>query len=151
MTAATIIILGEIREELDAPIADVWKLIADFAHPERIAPTIARVEMIGDGVGAVRVVHTVRGLAIRERLLECDPALKRLRYEIVGGSDMPCAGVTSYCCTIRLAPLPDGRTSAHWRSEGTGDAPIDPVRDYLDTLYRTANRQIAAVANGQCS
>jgi carbon monoxide dehydrogenase subunit G len=135
--------LASVEQEIDGPIVAIWAIVTDFSHPQRLAPTIDSAETTGAGVGAVRVVRSSRGLMIHEKLLACDPAGYLFRYAVLDSGDMPFANVTRYECTVRLHALSARRTRIGWHSEGTVEGPIDPVRAFLETLYRNANRNIA--------
>jgi len=139
----TVIELASVREEIAGSAPAIWEMLTDFGHPQRLAPTIDHTVLRGEGVGAVRTVHSSRGLQIHEKLLECDTAAYRFSYAILDSGDMPFAHVTSYRCTILLWPLDDARTEIHWRSEGTVDGPLAPITEFLTALYRRANAQIA--------
>ena len=139
--------LAAVREDITAPARAVWRVLTDWAHPERLAPTILRTET----TGAVRIVTSSRGLSIHEALLDCDRDAYLFRYEILDSGDMPFAGVTSYRCTARLTRRTDAITEIAWRSEGTLDGPPEPIRDFLTGLYRTANKRIAQEACREAS
>lgn len=143
--------LANISLEIDAPTAAIWAVLADFARPQRIAPTIDYCTALGSGVGAIRVVETSRGLTIRERLLECDEEAGRFRYEILAGGNMPFAHVTSYECTVTVTPRPNGATEIGWSSIGGVDGPVEPISEYLTALYRRATECIRVEVAGQQS
>jgi|GEM_PF-281626 len=135
--------LATVEDTIDAPIAAIWAVVTDFSHPQRLAPTIDSAETTGTGVGAVRVVRSSRGLNIHEELVACDPARYLFRYAVLDSGDMPFANVTRYECTVRLHAVSAQRTRIGWRSEGAVEGPIAPIRAFLETLYRNANRNIA--------
>ena len=130
--------LASVSEVIAARAADVWAILADFAHPQRLAPTILRCAVSGSGVGAIRVIESSRGLRIHERLVECDFAAGRFRYEILDDGDMPFAGVSSYDCTVTVEPRADGSTMIRWASVGNVTGPIGAIEEFLTTLYRGA-------------
>ncbi len=140
---AQMIELATVQERVAGSAEAIWHLLTDFGHPQTLAPTIIAASVTGDGPGAVRVVTSSRGLEIHEKLITCDRAGYLFRYSILDSGDMPFAHVTSYTCTVRLVPLSDAITQIHWRSDGTVDGPLQPIRDFLTTLYRNANRRIA--------
>lgn len=119
----------------------VWDLLTDFGNPQRLAPSILACELVGE----VRTVRSSRGLTIREEMVTCDRADWRFGYRILDDGDMPFAGVTRYDCTVTLQPVAGG-TRVMWRSEGDVDGPLAPVTAFLDTLYRAAIANIAAIA-----
>ena len=141
--------LGRASGEIDAPVGEVWSGLTDFANPQRLAPAIASGSATGEGVGAVRVVQSARGLLIQERLLECDAEVGRFRYEVLDIGDMPLAGITRYECTVTLQSLPGDRTAIEWSSSGSADRAIGPITEFLDALYARAKDSIqAAIGRG---
>ena len=77
--------MASIRREIviDASPQSVWNAVADWgALHERLAPgfvTDCRVE------GSDRVVTFFNGSVVRERIIDCDEAARRLAWSIVDG------------------------------------------------------------------
>ena len=140
--------LAQVCEWIAPPPPAVWGVLSDFGHPQRLAPTIMRCDVVGEGVGAVRTVHSSSGALIRERLIECDAVRLRLVYEVLDGGDMPFAGIDSYRATVALAAK-DGGTTVNWQAEGTVSGSLDPVERYLARLYRAAIARIAVLAGSE--
>lgn len=138
--------LAHVAQDVAAPADALWAVLCDFAHPQRLSPTIVECTADGAGVGAVRCVFSARGLVIYERLVECDPATLRFVYEVLPRGDMPFAGLTSYRARVSLTPLDDGRTRISWMAEGDADGPRDDITAFLRELYSTAIRNLAAAA-----
>ena len=118
--------LACVTDVLAASITDVWAVVSDFGHPQRLAPSIVCCTVSGEGVGAVRIVESSRGLRIHERLVECDFAAGRFCYEVLDDGDMPFAGVTSYDCTVVVSEHAGGATEICWSSVGDITGPIEP-------------------------
>ena len=102
---------------IDAPIAEVWKILRDFSGHDRWHPAVERSSidagMQTDQVGAVRNFSLVGGERLRERLLALSDLDHCLRYSIVE-SDVP---LIDYCAEIFLKPVTDGnRTFWSWHS-----------------------------------
>lgn len=143
-----IVEFARVDVDLADAAADVWRVLTDFGWPQVLAPTVMRCDLDGEGVGAVRTVHSSRGLTIREELLECDAARGRFRYRVLPSGDMPLAGIVSYECTVVVRPR-DGGTRLSWRSAGTADGALPPITAFLAALYRNASANItAALAAG---
>lgn len=137
--------LARVTGTIAAPVEDIWDVLTDFAHPQRLAPTIAHCSMSGEGVGAIRTVQSSRGLTIHERLLECDRATGCFRYEVLDSGDMPFAHITCYECTVTMTSQSDGTTDITWSSVGNADGPIEPIAEFLGALYRRANDNIRTI------
>lgn len=137
--------LALVTEWIDTPTAAVWAIVSDFANPQRLVPTIALCEVSGVGVGAVRTVHSSRGLRIEERLTESDPTRLRFAYEVLESGDMPFAGVDQYQARVTLVPE-FGGTTIIWHATGTLSGPAEPVSEFLGKLYRGAIARIAILA-----
>lgn len=136
--------LAAVNDVIAAPMADVWAVLTDFANPQRLAASIDSCTVSGSGVGAIRIVGSSRGLTIHERLLECDLATGRYRYEVLPEGDMPFADVTSYECTVILSALPDGATRIVWSTFGGVRGPVAPITEFLGPLYQRATDRIRA-------
>jgi hypothetical protein len=101
--------MGEARVEgeVEAPLADVWKLVSDFVG----FPAARGLDVTGDGQG-VGMTRTIRreGSEVIERLEALDDEAKRLSYSIVKAS-MP---VRDYLSTIELSAISDDKTGVVW-------------------------------------
>ncbi len=102
---------------IDAPLAEVWRLLRDFNGHEDWHPTIAqsRIEAgrAGDEVGAVRRFSLADGSVLRERLLALSDSEPGYSYCILD-APLPLIG---YVAHLRLKPVTDGRrTFWEWRS-----------------------------------
>jgi carbon monoxide dehydrogenase subunit G len=77
--------MASLRKEIDveAPAAAVWDAVRDFprAHP-RLFPGVLLASRAEEGGRSVRFAN---GLELRERLVACDEAQRRLVYAAVGG------------------------------------------------------------------
>ncbi len=54
---------------IEAPAADVWRAIADYAHVDSFHPAVERVSMLSDsqsGVGTARICHFYDGTSATE-------------------------------------------------------------------------------------
>ncbi len=140
--------LASVSATIDANAQRIWDVLLDFGHPERLAPSIAGTTLTGEGPGAVRIVKSARGLEIHEQLVECEVAGGRFRYVVLASGEMPFPGITSYDCTITLAPLSNEQTRVVWRSEGEINGPAAPIRKFLSELYANAIGHISVHVAG---
>ena len=95
--------------ELGAPPAKVWELIGQFGGSWH--PLIANIKLIGTGVGQLRVIETIDGKQIVERLDAIDNTAHLYRYTNIGG--IP---ASSYTGVLEVKPKGAG-SSVEWRSQ----------------------------------
>lgn len=101
--------------EIDAPPAEVWARIGDFAdmswHP-RIASVDAPA---GNTEGELRTLEFVGGGTMEEELSRYQP--DRMRYStFIGHVNVDLLPATNYSSTITVKPLDDGaRSLVEWR------------------------------------
>ena len=118
------------RVDLAAPPDKVWALVGDFRASWH--PLIANVKLIGSGIGQLRVIETIDGKQIVERLDAIDNAARFYRY--TGISGLPASDYTG-----RLEVKPNGAgSSVEWSAQylpkGQGDV---VVRTIVSTLFKT--------------
>ena len=92
----------ELSEEMAAPASAAWEKLADFGGLDWM-PGVEKVEVEGEGIGAVRTV-SMGPMNIKERLESFDDAGRSLSYSITEGP-MP---VENYLATIRVSESGDG-------------------------------------------
>ncbi len=85
-----------------APASAAWEKLADFGGLDWM-PGVEKVEVEGEGIGAVRTV-SMGPMNIKERLESFDDAGRSLSYSITEGP-MP---VENYLATIRVSESGDG-------------------------------------------
>lgn len=120
-----------------APADQIWEVLTDFGHPQRLARSIEACEMTGHGVGAVRRV-TVRGRTIHERLELLDSADYTLSYRALDIGDMPAPGIAAYLATVSLRAIAEDLTKIVWRGEGEVDGSEAPDTRHFVALYERA-------------
>lgn len=96
-----------VEGEIAAPIADVWKVVGDFAELLRVQKLPTTVE--GEGIGMIRRVQMGPAVIV-ERLESHDDASYTTVYSIVEGP-IP---VTDYRATITLESVTDDTTKINW-------------------------------------
>jgi Polyketide cyclase / dehydrase and lipid transport/Domain of unknown function (DUF4331) len=112
--------------ELAAPPDTVWSLVGQFAGDWH--PLVARVSLIGTGVGQLRKIETLDRKEIVERLDAIDNAKRFYRYELVAG--IP---ASRYTGTLEVMPKGSGSVTS-WRVQFLGPA---AVRRMLVPLLKT--------------
>jgi uncharacterized protein YndB with AHSA1/START domain len=103
---------------IDAPAADVWRIVRDFNGLPSWTPFAAesRIEqnMQPDQVGCIRNFRMRDGGRIRERLLSLSDYDLTYSYAMIE-SQMP---VKDYIASLSLTPVTEGnRTFAEWQAD----------------------------------
>jgi hypothetical protein len=112
--------------EVAAAPDDVWSVVGDFGGAWH--PLVARVDVIGTGVGQLRTIEMLDGKEIVERLEAIDNARRSYRYAHIAGMHVP-----HYTGTVEVKP--NGRGSVvDWRVHFLGPA---SVRGMLSPLLKT--------------
>jgi hypothetical protein len=119
------------KVDLNAEPDKVWTLIGQFGNGNW-HPLIADIRLIGTGVGALRVIKTIDGKEIIERLESLDNDKRLYRYTNVAG-----LGVSQYTGTLGVTPKAGGCT-VEWRAEFLADnQPVLVARTIVATLFKT--------------
>jgi hypothetical protein len=115
---------------LDATPDRVWKLIGQFGGDWH--PLIANIKLIGAGIGELRVIETIDGKRIIERLDAIDNSNRSYRYTNISG--IP---ASDYTGTLEVKPNGIGST-VEWRAQYVGNGQGDiVVRTIVSTLFKT--------------
>jgi hypothetical protein len=116
--------------ELAAAPEAVWSAIGEFNLAWH--PAVARVRLIGTGIGQLRVLGTLDGREIVERLEEIDTAKRWYRYALVAG-----VPASHYAGTIDVRSNGSG-CIADWRVDFlANNQPDIVVRTMVSTLINT--------------
>jgi hypothetical protein len=117
------------RVDLKTEPDTVWALIGQFGGYWH--PLIATTNLIGTGIGALRVIETIDGKRIIERLDAVDDVSRSYRYSNVSG--LP---VSNYTGFLEVKPNGAG-SSVEWHAQylanGQGDV---VVRTIISTLFK---------------
>jgi hypothetical protein len=115
--------------DLKAEPGEVWALIGPFDcywHP-----LIADIKLIGTGVGTLRVIETIDGKKIIERLDALDNSNRSYRYSNISG--LP---VSNYTGSLTVKP-DGGGSSVEWRAQYlANDQGNIVVRTIISTLFK---------------
>ena len=119
-----------VRIDLNAAPDKVWALIGDFDASWH--PLIASIKLIGGGIGQLRVIETIDGKQIIERLDAIDNSARFYRYTSISG--IP---ASDYTGIFEVKPNGAG-SSVEWGAQylpkGQGDV---VVRTIISTLFKT--------------
>jgi hypothetical protein len=118
------------RIDLDAAPDKVWAIIGDFGGSWH--PLIANIKLIGTGIGQLRVIDTIDGKQIIERLDAIDDSARFYRYTSISG--IP---ASDYAARLEVKPNGAG-SSVEWGAQylpkGQGDV---VARSIISTLFKT--------------
>ena len=92
----------------------VWEMVRDFGGIQRWnSAAVEKVEVEGQGVGAVRTILVPGGLTLQEKLEAFDEPGRSFSYSFEGKSPLPVEG---YLATIRVLPGEAGAARIEWES-----------------------------------
>ena len=73
----------EVRREVAAPPADVWRTVRDVVGYAEVAPNLSRAEIVaGSGEGMIRRCTNTRGGSWSERCTLWDEDARRYRFDV---------------------------------------------------------------------
>jgi hypothetical protein len=117
--------------ELVASPDKVWALIGDFGAAWE--PLVANINTVGTGVGQIRVIETIDGKRIIERLEAMDNSSRSYRYAMLGGIQ-----ATDYTGTMSVNPKGTGSV-VQWQVQYWADGQPDIlVKTVITTLLKTS-------------
>lgn len=101
-----------VTEELPVPAASVWELVRDFGGARRWLPgMIQKLELEGEGVGAIRTITLPGDTLLHEQLRAFDDPGMSFTYAIVRESPLP---VRDYVAKLAVAAAGPSRCRVHW-------------------------------------
>ena len=106
-----------IAKKMTLPSQTAWEAISRFGRLDAWFPTIASCAVQGEGVGAHRHMRLKRGGDITDRLVEIDPAKRRLAYQRIK-SPFP---VSAYKGTVEVFESFDSRAVVVWTVDFESD------------------------------
>lgn len=109
---------------------ELWALLGDLSGAGLIEGMVERVEVVGEGAGAVRSLILPGGAgAVVERIEEYDPAERYYIYRVIDSGPIDLA---SYIAMVRAQPAGPGQSIASWISKGQAvDGKADEMRAIL--------------------
>jgi hypothetical protein len=124
--------LQDIADSVDLEAAPdrVWTLVGQFDPAWH--PLVANVRMVGSGIGQLRVIETIDGKQIVERLEAIDDSTRTYRYSNISG--IP---ASNYTGILAVKPRGSG-SSVVWSARFLPDNQPDiVVRAIVSTLFKT--------------
>jgi hypothetical protein len=113
--------------DLSTPPDQVWTVIGAFGGMWN--PLIAKIQVIGEGVGQLRTIETIDGKQMIDRLEAIDNSQRSYRYTMISG--IP---AVDYTGTLDVKPHGSG-SSVEWRVQYWADGQPDIiVKTVISTL-----------------
>ncbi|MEV3964689.1 SRPBCC family protein [Nocardia sp. NPDC050193] len=125
---------------VDATPDQVWDVLADFgAVHERLAPGfVTDTRLDAD----TRTVTFADGTIVTERLVDLDPANRRVAYSIVGGHLHP----AHHHASMQALPAEHGRTRFVWHTDVLPAALATPIAESVDQGSTVIQRALETAA-----
>jgi hypothetical protein len=120
-----------VREELDAPIDQVWEAVQDFGDVRAWAPEAKVLGVEGQGLGAVRRIETPGGVFV-ESCESHEPAAHRFSYKIL---ESP-APFRDYVAVVQLESLDGDRCAIEWSCTFEAPSGAEGMREVVENTYR---------------
>jgi len=111
----------------------VWGLISNFGNRDW-SPTIEKVVVDGEGVGAVRWMYSAGSdKPCAERLEAFDNDDMSMSYSIVENSPLP---LDDFLGTVKVSATGDNSCRVDWKAEGTAKGMSEgEVTELMQTIY----------------
>ncbi|MFD6103672.1 SRPBCC family protein [Nocardia salmonicida] len=120
---------------VDVAPDEVWDVLRDFgAVHERLAPGFVIATRLD---ADTRTVTFADGTVVAERLVDLDPASRRVAYTVVGGSLHP----SHHHAWMQAVPEADGRTRFIWHTDVLPETLAAPIAESVEhgaTVIRSA-------------
>lgn len=118
----------------------VWDVLADFgAVHERLAPGfVTDTRLDAD----TRTVTFADGTIVAERLVDLDPASRRVAYSIVGGHLHP----AHHHASMQALPAANGKTLFVWHTDVLPEDLVAPIAASVDQGSTVIRRALEAAA-----
>ena len=123
--------MATIQKDFEVPAsADaVWQAVRDFTNVQRLAPGFV-TSCTAEEAGAVRLLTFFNGLQVRERLVTCDDAGRRLVYTAFGGRTQHHNG------TVQVVALAPDRCRFVWTTDLLPDAVAPAIEQMMEAGMR---------------
>jgi hypothetical protein len=116
-----------ISKTMAMPAETVWSAIAGIGGLERWFPVIAACRVIGDGVGALRILTLAAGGEMTDRVELIDHGRRRFQYNRIE-SPFP---VSHYLGTVTVGEAVDGGSMVEWLVDIEAEAVSQELLDFV--------------------
>lgn len=126
----------QVTEELPVAAAKVWELVRDFGGAQKwLGPMVQKLELEGEGVGAIRTITLPGDTLLHEQLEALDDAEMSFTYAIVRDSPLP---ASDYKAKFKLVETGPESCRIEWGSsfEPAGGMSEDDVKPMVEGIYR---------------
>lgn len=125
---------------VDAAPDQVWDVLADFgAVHQRLAPGfVTDTRLDAD----TRTVAFADGTIVTERLVDLDPASRRVAYSIVGGHLHP----AHHHASMQALPAENGKTLFVWHTDVLPETLVAPIAESVDRGSTVIQRALETAA-----
>ena len=144
--------------KIDAPPDVVWAMAGDFGGIQRWSPGVESSRLVlraRNETGAIRLLRRRNGTQVTEKLLDYDPANRRMAYTYVDGA----VGASDYYSVLTVKDAGGGTSLVDWRGSfkriaywtDTPPAGQDDKAsyDFLDNAYRVSLANLKKILEEQ--
>jgi hypothetical protein len=127
----------QVSEDVPVAAAKIWDLVRDFGGAQKwLGPMVQKLELEGEGVGAIRTITLPGDTKLHEQLQALDDAEMSFRYAIVRESPLP---TTDYVAKFKLVETGPDSCRIEWGStfEPAGGMSEDDVKPMVEGIYRS--------------
>lgn len=131
--------MAEVQVTEDVPVAasKIWDLVRDFGGAQKwLGPMVQKLELEGEGVGAIRTITLPGEMMLHEQLQALDEAEMSFTYAIVRESPLP---VSDYVAKFKLVETGADSCRIEWGStfEPAPGMSEDDARPMVEGIYRS--------------
>jgi len=127
----------QVTEDLPVAASKIWELVRDFGGAQKwLGSMVQKLEMEGEGVGAIRTITLPGDTLLHEQLEAMDDAEMTFSYAIVRDSPLP---ATDYLAKFKLVETGADSCRIEWGStfEPAGGMSDDDVKPMIEGIYRS--------------
>jgi len=127
----------QVTEDLPVAASKIWELVRDFGGAQKwLGSMVQKLEMEGEGVGAIRTITLPGDTLLHEQLEAMDDAEMTFSYAIVRDSPLP---ATDYLAKFKLVETGADSCRIEWGStfEPAGGMSEDDVKPMIEGIYRS--------------
>jgi hypothetical protein len=127
----------QVVEELPIAASKIWELVRDFGGAKKwLGPMVQKLELEGEGVGAIRTITLPGDTLLHEQLEAMDEAGMTFTYAIVRDSPLP---ASDYVANFKLIETGAETCRIEWGStfQPAGGMSDDDVKPMIEGIYRS--------------